>query len=123
MINNIDDNIPSNPKNQIFWALSKKFTWQIVDKYITKLDKLNIDLDGNLDNIKSDIIKECQNKPKLKIFFKDLLKRIDYLIDKFHDPDDSENESSSNDKSKSNDESESNDKSESTDKSDLSEIS
>ena len=107
--NKTNDDIPTDPNNEVFWALSKKFIWPEVEKYITKLDKLNIDLDEDLDKIKNNILNKCENKPKLKIFFKNLLKRIDYLIDKFHDPDESENESSSCDKSNSNDKFESSD--------------
>ena len=105
-----DNDIPDDRNDKIFWALSKNFTWLEVNAYITKMDKLNIDFDDNLDGIKSSILNKCENKPKLKKFFKKLLKRIDYLIELFHTSNDEDTiESSSNDKSdQSNDDDENN---------------
>ena len=74
--------IPHN-KDEIWWALSKRFHWNEVEKYIMKMDKYEINFDNDLDEIKKNIKNICIDKPKLKKFFNKLMIHIDSLIDDF----------------------------------------
>ena len=78
-----DTDIPEDRNDDIWWALSKKFDWKDVEKYINKMDKYEIDFSENLDEIKNAILQLCKEKKHLKNFFKKLLKRISKLIDDF----------------------------------------
>lgn len=83
--NTPNENISTDKNDDVWWAISKRFDWNNVNNYINKMDKYEIDFDGDLDNIKTNIQKLCDDKPKLKIFFKKLLVRIDRLICDFND--------------------------------------
>ena len=94
----INEEIPYD-NDPVFWALSKKFTWDDVTTLITKMDKLNIDFDKNLDDIKNQLLSRIKEKPKLDNFFKKLLKHINKLINDFKTTSDSEISSSSEENS------------------------
>ena len=47
------------------------------------MDKLNIDVDTNLDEVKTQIVNVTKDKPKLTKFFKKLLSQIDKFINEF----------------------------------------
>ncbi|ANB50168.1 type II secretion system protein E [Powai lake megavirus] len=79
------EQIPDDNNHEVFWALSKKFTWEEINKLITKMDKLNIDFDANLDDIKQELLMHIDINPKLGLTFKKLLKRIDKLILNFNE--------------------------------------
>lgn len=96
MENIVDENIPSDKNDEIFWALSKKFDWPEVNKLIIKMDNLKIDLDKNLEEIKDQIINIIK-RPKLKNFFKKFLIRLDYLITNFKNNGNSDSSSSETD--------------------------
>ena len=98
-----NEDIPTDRNHEVFWALSKKFNWQEVEKLITTMDELNIDLDKDLSRIKQQIITIIDEKPKLKKIFKKLIKRIDYLINNFK-KNDNDSSSSSNESSSSSNE-------------------
>lgn len=78
-----DTNIPKQINDHIWWALSKKFCWEDVERYINKMDKYEIDFSRNLDEIKDSILKLCEEKTHLKKFFKKVLMRISEFIDDF----------------------------------------
>lgn len=83
-------NIPSDPEHEIFWVISKNFTWDEVEKLISKLDKYNIDLNQNLDDTNDQIIDVVNKNSKLGIIFKKIIKRVDTLIDDFRSSEDPE---------------------------------
>ncbi|AVL93378.1 hypothetical protein mvi_18 [Megavirus vitis] len=79
------EEIPNNKDHEVFWALSKKFTWDEVDKLISKMDKLDINFDANLDDIKQELLMHIDINPKFESIFKKLLRRIDRLILNFNE--------------------------------------
>ncbi|ANB50170.1 hypothetical protein [Powai lake megavirus] len=79
------EEIPNNKDHEVFWALSKKFTWDEVDKLISKMDELDINFDANLDDIKQELLMHIDINPKFESIFKKLLKRIDRLILNFNE--------------------------------------
>ena len=80
--------IPDDRENEIWWALSKRFTWKEVTKFIIKMDKLEIDFDKNLNEIKTQILDCISDKPERKQFFHKLLKQLDSVINDFETNDD-----------------------------------
>ena len=95
--NAVNEKIPDE-NDPVFWALSKKFSWDDVSLLLTKMDKLEINLDKNLDNIKNQILDCTKEKPNLDNFFKKILKHINKLIDDFKESSDSEISSSNEEK-------------------------
>jgi len=75
--------IPTDPSDEIWWALSKQFTWPEVCSIITKIDKLEIDFDQLPEDFYADLIEKIENKPKLKKFFKKFTKRIDMILEQY----------------------------------------
>jgi len=75
--------IPLNRKDPIWDSLSKNFTWDEVEKLITKMDEIGIDFDGNLDEIKDQINEKITEGLITKKEFKKLIERIDNLIEEY----------------------------------------
>ena len=75
--------VPDDRKNEVWWALSKRFNWKEVTKLIIKMDKLQINFDKDLNEIKVQILDCIRDKPKRKQFFHKLLKKIDVYINNF----------------------------------------
>ncbi|BCS83779.1 hypothetical protein QLL95_gp0344 [Cotonvirus japonicus] len=90
----IDENIPENRDNEVFWALSKKFKWGEVEKIIIKMDEFGIDLDNDLDVIKK-LIKEKLSGSEITKSLKKFIKRVNKLITDFKNEEESSSGESS----------------------------
>lgn len=75
--------IPDDKNDPVFWALSKKFEWFEIEKIISKMEKLEINFDKNSYEIKQQLLKIIDKRPKLYNCFKKFLKHINILIDDF----------------------------------------
>ena len=75
-----NSDVPSNRNDPVWWALSKSFTWDEVETLMTKMDKIEINYDKNIREIKAQIITYIENNPKKKKFFDKFLKKLDKFI-------------------------------------------
>lgn len=100
----IDEDIPNNSKDHVFWALSKRFRWTDVERLITKMDELQIDFDKDLSKIKKQINQHSESDKYLSKIFKPLIKQIDKFITLAkNDPDNKNTPESSTDSSNNSD--------------------
>uniref|UniRef100_A0A6C0LQL5 C2H2-type domain-containing protein n=1 Tax=viral metagenome TaxID=1070528 RepID=A0A6C0LQL5_9ZZZZ len=82
--NEVEEKIPKNEDNEVWWAITKRFKWSEVESYINKMDEYEINFDKTLDEIKDDINKLCKEDQKMAKFFKKLLLQINDFIKDFN---------------------------------------
>jgi hypothetical protein len=75
-----DDVVPTDKNNETWWALTKSFNWLEIEVIFSKMVKYKIDLDKNLSEIRSDMVKVMKKTPLTKKYFCKVIKRLDHLI-------------------------------------------
>lgn len=73
--------VPNDRKDPVFWALSKKFSWNEVDEIITLMDENNIDFNNNLNDLK--ILITNNSTIFSDLLYNKLIKRLNYFINEF----------------------------------------
>jgi len=79
----VDNNIPPDDDKEIWWALSKHFKWNDVEKIIFEMDQINMDFDKNVRDIKTEILNHIGKDKQLSDLFSTFLKHIDDIINDF----------------------------------------